>query len=533
MASVRWLTHRPSGVASRRARTSAATLPAISAVLAGGLIFGLAGPALAQFGGFGNDDVKIMAEFDKDGNGMLDRAERDAARRYLGTLPRRGFRRYVRDSQPQQGRKLTPADVKTYTDEPLYDPLTLRTLFFEFEDLDWEAQMADFHGTDAYLPGKLVVDGKEYKAVGARFRGLSSFMQVAPGKKRSIALSMDMVHSKQRLNGYRSINLLNAHTDPTYLRSVLYLDIVRHYIPAPKANFVRVVINGEDWGIYVSQEQFNSDFTKEAFNSTKGARWKVPGNPRAVGGLGYRGDDPNVYKRIYEIHTKDTPESWADLIRLCKVLSTTPADRLEAALEPILDIDGALKFLALDKTLINNDGYWIRMSDYSIYEDENKKFHVIPHDANETLRDPEMGWGGGTNAGLSLNPLAGTTDSNKALFRLLEVPKLRAKYFEYVRDIAQNWLDWRKMGPVARQYHDLIAEDVKRDVHKLDSYEEFEQGFAGLIDNGGGFGFNSPPGVSLRTFFEQRRAYLLSLPEVNPAAAKAGEKEAPKPERKP
>ena len=51
----------------------------------------------------------------------------------------------------------------------------------------------------------------------------------------------------------------------------------------------------------------------------------------------------------------------------------------------MLDIDGALKFLALDNALINNDGYWIRTSDYDIYEDANGRFHLIPQDQNETF----------------------------------------------------------------------------------------------------------------------------------------------------
>src|SRR5207302_1535524 len=111
------------------------------------------------------------------------------------------------------------------------------------------------------------------------------------------------------------------------------------------------------------------------------------------------------YKFTYQIKSKDTPESWTDLIHLCRVLSTTPPDKLEQALSPLLDIDGALKFLAIDKALINDDGYWLRQSDYNLYEDEKGRFHVIPHDANETLREPEMG-----NEGMKLDPFAGTDD---------------------------------------------------------------------------------------------------------------------------
>ena len=64
---------------------------------------------------------------------------------------------------------------------------TLRTLFFEFEDDDWEKELADFYHTDVDVPSKLTVDGKVYRDVGVHFRGQSSYMSVPEGYKRSIA----------------------------------------------------------------------------------------------------------------------------------------------------------------------------------------------------------------------------------------------------------------------------------------------------------------------------------------------------------
>src|SRR5205823_1761616 len=154
-----------------------------------------------------------------------------------------------------------------------------------------------------------------------------------------------------------SLNLLNSHEDPTFLRSVLYLQAARDYIPAPKANFVRVVINGESWGIYVNAQQFNKDFVKDWFGANKGARWKVPGSPRAKGGLAYLGEHPGSYREIYDIKSKDDKKSWRALIALCRTLNETPPEQLEQELSPLLDIDGALKFLALENALINSDGY--------------------------------------------------------------------------------------------------------------------------------------------------------------------------------
>src|SRR5438552_13777936 len=64
--------------------------------------------------------------------------------------------------------------------------------------------------------------------------------------------------------------------------------------------------------------------------------------------------------------------------------------------------------------------------------------------------------------GVKLDPLVAANDPNKPLIsKLLAVPSLRTRYLGYVRDIAEKWLDWNKLSPIAQQYHALIAEHVK------------------------------------------------------------------------
>jgi spore coat protein CotH len=228
------------------------------------------------------------------------------------------------------------------------------------------------------------VDGKVYPDVGVHFHGMSSFM-VVEGSKRSLTISTDFIHDKQELGGYRKLDLLNSHDDPSFLRSLLGLQVARDYIPAPKANLMRVVINGESWGIYVNQQHFNKDFLADNFSTTKGARWKVKGSPGGRGGLNYLGDDAEEYKRIYDIKSKDEAKTWAELIRLCKALSEESPEKLEKTLPAMLDVEGALKFFAWDNVLANGDGFWARASDYSLYRDQAGRFHIIPYDANETF----------------------------------------------------------------------------------------------------------------------------------------------------
>lgn len=359
---------------------------------------------------------KLVKQFDKDNDGRLNATERQAAREVAkkdgGGMGRRGGPgfgppggfggRGGNQTPPKAGPHVSPEQVQSYPKASLYEPTVLRTLFLEFENKDWEAELQDFHGTDVEVPATLTVDGKKYPNVGVHFRGMSSYMGVPAGYKRSLNVKLDFADKKQRLYGAKTLNLLNSHDDPSFMSTVLFSQVSRSYIPAPKANFVRVVINGESWGVYVNAQQFDKLFLAENFKTDKGARWKVRGSPGGGGGLDYLGDNVDAYKRRYEIKSGDDAKAWKALINLCKVLNETPADKLEAALKPILDIDSALWFLALDMALINDDGYWIRASDYSIYLDEKGKFHLVAHDMNEAFRQaggPGFGGPGGPRGG--------------------------------------------------------------------------------------------------------------------------------------
>jgi hypothetical protein len=363
---------------------------------------------------------------------------------------------------------------------------------------------------------------------------MSSYGMVAAGSKRSLNVALDFVDPEQRLYGYKTLNLLNAHEDPTFMHTVLYSHVARQYIPAPKANFVKVVINGESWGVYVSAQQFDKIFAAENFHG-KGTRWKVRGSPGGGGGLDYVGEDLAEYKRRYEMKSDDKASAWKALIKLCRTLKETPPEELEAALDPMLDIEGALWFLALDNALINSDGYWIRGSDYCLFLDAKGKFHVVPHDMNEAFQPPmgpgagrpggpppgerpasgrgtgatgprgffDVGGGGGGN--YKLDPLVGLNDPSKPLrSKLLAVPSLQKKYLANVRTIAEKWLDWRQLGPLVADYRALVEKEVEADTRKLSSYAAFEDALAEQAD--------SRDHHNLFRFATERRKFLLDSP---------------------
>ena len=82
-----------------------------------------------------------------------------------------------------------------------------------------------------------------------------------------------------------------------------------------------------------------------------------------------------------------------------------------------------------------------------------------------------------------------------------------------MRDIAVNWLDWSKVGPMVVQFQALIAADIQADTRKSFSTASFTKSVT--QDNfEPGYGPTAPSSMSLKSFIQQRRAFLLSYPGI-------------------
>jgi hypothetical protein len=115
----------------------------------------------------------------------------------------------------------------------------------------------------------------------------------------------------------------------------------------------------------------------------------------------------------------------------------------------------------------------------------------------------------GANSGVRLEPFVATTDANKSLrLKLLAVPELRTRYLRYVRDTAENWLDWAKLGPLVEKHRSLIGADVERDARKLYPTAEFTTGTFCRGDE------SPADAMTLKGFADKRRAFLLNHPEI-------------------
>ena len=483
--------------------------------------------------------ITLIPKFDKDGDGILNKAERTEARKYVieqreggdrGGRPQRpdGDRggRPQRPDGDRGGRpspsnreeqkperdfskaeRLSPSNQKASKKE-LYDEGTLRTLFIVTKDEEWKDEMEAFYRTDVAVPADLVVDGKLYKDIGLKYRGNSSYFSVSPDLKRSINLYLDHKNEKQKLLGYKTLNLLNANSDPTFMREVIYSHVARNYIPAFKGNFIKVVINGESWGIYSHIQQYNKDFLEDNFKTRGGVRWKIGAGGGGSGTLKYPGDKKENFGGFQQ-RTENAEDAWKEIRQFTKLLDETPIDQLDKKLHDRLDVDGALWSLALE-CVFQDEGYFTRGSDYNLYLDPDGRFHLLQHDGNEVMSIPG---GPGMPSGLKgpkLEPFYNADNEDRPLmFKMFQVPHLKARYRHHLKTITEEWISWDKIGPIVNQYADLIREEIKKDVRKHSSYEAFEKGLLETSSDG------RRTKLGLKPFSNDRRDFLLNHPDVN------------------
>lgn len=117
--------------------------------------------------------------------------------------------------------------------------------------------------------------------------------------------------------------------------------------------------------------------------------------------------------------------------------------------------------------------------------------------------------------GVDLDPLVSVKDGRKPLLsKLLAVPEYRTRYLQNVREVAEQWLDWKQLQPLVSQYATLINSEVAADTRKLSTYEAFRAGLGFNASTTGKSAAGERGLLDLKSFATQRRAYLLGHAEI-------------------
>lgn len=382
----------------------------------------------------------------------------------------------------------------------LYDSATIRNVYLEFPQSDYWQLLRQNYTSQTEIPARLTVDGVRYDSVGVRFKGETSYLQLPPNaQKMSFNISVDFVRPDQRLMGYKTLNFNNAFQDESFLREVFYLHQLRRHIPAAKANFVNLYINGEYWGPYPNIQQLNKDFLEEWFLSNDGCNWRaerpgtnVPGGPWGDGtaALNFLGTDTLRYMQYYTLKSSDVPSPWAKLAAACDMLNNTPSSSLPDVLPRFFDIDRILWHLASEIAFSDDDSYVHKGKNdfYVYYEPETARITLIEYDGNSVMNPALANWSPFYNESKVNFPM---------LNKILAVPRWRQRYLAHLRTILTEEMDPQECNLLLDNLRRQIETHVQNDPKKLYTYQRFIDEFP-----------------VLRNFIASRRNFLLANAEV-------------------
>ena len=323
---------------------------------------------------------KILAQFDKNGDKRLDRRRTQGRAGVAGDATLRRLRRARAEDRlatprrPSRDGKLTPADVKSYpngaglrSDD---DPDRLSAV----RSNDWEQELAPSTTQTSMCRQPRPLTARPTRTSASTSAGCRPTSWCPEGRKRSLNLSFDFADGEAGVQRLQDAQPAQRQAIRAFCARCSTPRSPAHYVPTPKMNYMRVVINGESWGLYLNTAAVQQGLPARLFQVRRRARAGRRPAARAAGGINYLGDDSPHYKRFYEITSKGRSEGLGRSDQRVQGAQQTPPDKLEAALAPIFDIDGALKFLAVEVALVNTDGYWTRASDYSLYQDDKGVF---------------------------------------------------------------------------------------------------------------------------------------------------------------
>lgn len=370
--------------------------------------------------------------------------------------------------------------------EGLYDSAIIRSIYLDFPQSNYWQLLTNNYQSGTDLPATMTVDGEIFDSVGVRFKGQTSYSMTQGSQKKSFNISLDFARADQKLMGYKTLNLNNAFQDASFLREVFYLHQIKRHIPAAKANFVQLYINGQNWGLYPNVQQLNKDYLEEWFFSNDGINWRAdrpdgvgPGGPGGGGwgdgtaALNYLGPDTATYKQYYTLKSSGLDNPWDYLVATCNALNNTPAAELPDVLPDFLDVDRTLWYLASEIAFCDDDSYVYKgkMDYYVYYDPETGRMTPLEFDGNSVMTTNLVTWSPFYNANKVNYPL---------LNKMLAVPIWRQRYLAHLRTIIEDQLDPAVCNSMLDNYKTMIDALVQADPKKLYSYTQFTSGVTGL-----------------------------------------------------
>lgn len=402
-----------------------------------------------------------------------------------------------------------------------YDVNTIQTIKISFEQDNWRYILDSlrFNG-EGMLLGNVEINGKSLQDAGVRYRESRSFQ---PGKLRnSLYIKLNFIDKERNYEGHKAIKLSSALRDPSMVREVLGYEIARQYMPAPKANYSKVYVNNEYYGLFVNVEVIDDAFLKDNFGNSNGTFVRCEPNLAEAAPSGCKSDvygslqydnGAKCYLHNFQLLSES---GWDDLIELTYTL-----DQNIAEIERVLDVDRTLWMLAYNNVLVNLSSYSGRYSqNYYLYRDQFGRFTPIIYDLNLCFGSYKNT---GTGSDLKLNelqamdPLLHVDSPGKPLIsKLLGNEEYKNIYLAHLKSIVNDFFRREQYVARVKELQTLIRPALEEDPNRYYEMKDFDGSLAATIGTR-----SRIPGI--QELMNARTAFLKEHPLLTVLAPEIGD----------
>ena len=351
----------------------------------------------------------------------------------------------------------------------LFDQTIVPSYAIEISSDSWAKLDADFHdlkdvlaGTppQTYYPIVFHYGSETVSNAGIRLRGKSSWVSTVmfdANPKMQFDVSFNQVDAKGKFHGVSTIHLTMPRDDWTFINDRLGNNWLREIgLTAPCANNAKLTINGDYYGLYISEGNVGTALLKEFF----------PDN--------YNGD---LFKGGTEAKTNAAMTNWP---RLQQLRAATDI----ATLQGLVDLPNTVLEWAAEAVANDADGYYGGSHNYFIYDQGRPGWLWIPDHTDSALEwlalfDPSVSyrehplyWWAGRTA-----PDAPGTD----YLIVMNDPTWRGHYVDAIATQVAKWDSAQIIG-WANAWTAQIADAMAADPHKWASAAQSASALAALQD---------------------------------------------------
>lgn len=360
----------------------------------------------------------------------------------------------------------------------LFDDSYVHTLDIRIGD--WDAFLAAAT-EENYTECDVEIDGEVFSSVGLRAKGNNSLRLVNEyGLERySLKIEFDHFQDGNTYYGLDKLSLDSSYQDNSYMKNYLAYDMMDYMgVPSPLCSYVRVTVNGEDWGLFLAVEEPEEAFARRNYGADHGKLYKpdyrsLEAENRDVA-LQYTTEDPADYDNIFRNAKFDIDaEDQARLIGALKTLSEG------TDLESAVNVDEVLRYFTVQVFVVNLDSYLGRTGhNYFLYE-EDGIISMLPWDYNLAFATYSLGMPDPINdAELYVNypidtPASGEIMTNRPLYHnLMKNEEYFAKYHAYFDEFIREYFESGYFVKKTAETVKMISPYVKKDPTAFCSYED-------------------------------------------------------------